>query len=124
MLVYLVSWSAYVLVVYLIFAGRNIYFRFFALFYIVLLFFVSGDKIYLFFLLMVAFIGVVSRSGRVWLIPAGIGLASFLGSVLYRVGDVWVASIVHRFIVMNADIAFKSAEFFQDSPQRGEDTKA
>jgi len=116
-LVYLVSWSAYVLVVYLIFAGRNIYFRFFALFYIVLLFFVSGDKIYLFFLLMVAFIGVVSRSGRVWLIPAGIGLASFLGSVLYRVGDVWVASIVHRLIVMNADIAFKSAEFFQDSPQ-------
>lgn len=113
---YLYSWSAYVFSIYLIFVPRAVVFNIIGVLYMIFLYSSSGDKIYLFVSIVVGFIQYVTKIRRPEFIPMAMALVCGMSLILYGSGEIWVSSLVHRFLSIPADISFKFVDTFGSDP--------
>jgi hypothetical protein len=110
---YLYAWSVYVFASYLIFISRNSILKLAGLLYIFLFYLVAGDKIYLFLVLVIFAIKVMIYKGGATLLLCLFILLSLAGTLFWLVGnEIWIPTIVQRFLIMPSDISLNYIDYF------------
>ena len=113
--VYLYAWSVYVFAVYLIFVSSAKFLKFVGALYVVALYAVAGDKVYLFLLVLICFLIFSSKKGRSTMILCAFIFLTLLGVCSFQLfGNVWISAIVHRFLILPADVSFNYIDYFND----------
>ncbi|WP_330115222.1 hypothetical protein SA496_07455 [Pseudomonas sp. JS3066] len=114
---YLYAWSVYVFGVYLVFVSRRKLFKLVGLLYVLIFYAVAGDKVYLFLLALVFFLRMTPLLGGASLLLCGFIFLSLSGvGFFYLLGDIWVPTIVQRFLALPVDISFNYVEYFKSEP--------
>lgn len=113
---YLFGWSVYVLSVYLIFIPKGIIFKLIGILFVMAIYSIAGDKIYLFLIILLAFLNVIkNRYYSSFYISFCFVILPLSGIVFYlNSGSIWVSAIVNRFLALPFGIAFNYIDYFKN----------
>jgi hypothetical protein len=110
---YLYTWSTYVLAIYLVFLTRTNLSKAVGFLYIIFIFSISGDKIYLFLVFYILILKLIFKTKKTIYVPLLLSIIILLAIIFYYSGEIWVPSLVHRYISLPSDISYKMASVFE-----------
>ncbi|MGX9393873.1 hypothetical protein ACWX0K_13190 [Nitrobacteraceae bacterium UC4446_H13] len=113
LLVYLLSWSVFVFSSYLFFVSKSHLYKILAVVYILFIYAISGNKIYVLLIPIFIFVNIVVSRRLTWIIAPLFAVGTFASVLFFRSGEIWLPSLVQRLLVLPADISFKYVDFFR-----------